>query len=53
LLLHCSKLGFTGLLVVTIYALATDPQAHADTSKGFALSLGDGIAPRRPALLAP
>lgn len=45
--------GFTGLLVVTIYALVTDPQAHADTSKGFALPLGDGLFAKTPGYAGP
>eukprot|EP00775_Hariotina_reticulata_P010197 gene10197-10358_t len=48
-----ASLGFTGLLVVTIYTLVTDPQAHANTSKGFALPLGEGLHAITPGYSGP
>jgi hypothetical protein len=48
-----AALGFTGLLIVTIYVLATDAPAHALTSQGFALDLGDGLVARTPGYSGP
>ncbi|KAF8071320.1 cho-1 [Scenedesmus sp. PABB004] len=48
-----ASFGFTGLLVVTIYVLATDPQAHASTSMGFALPLGDNLTAVTPGYAGP
>lgn len=45
--------GFTGLLVVTIYALVTDGVPAANVSKGFALPLGDNITAITPAYTGP
>jgi len=55
---HCrlclqACLGFAGLLVVTIYVLATDTPAHALPSTGFALDLGDGLVARSPGYAGP
>lgn len=48
-----AALGFTGLLTVTIYVLATDNPAHAVTSQGFALDLGEGLVARTPGYSGP
>jgi hypothetical protein len=40
-------------MVVTVYALVSDPQAHASPSKGFALPLGDGLHAITPGYSGP
>lgn len=45
--------GFTCLLVVSIYVLATDTPAHALPSMGFALDLGDGMVAKTPGYSGP
>jgi hypothetical protein len=46
-------MGFTGLMVVTIYVLASDQPAHALPSKGFALDLGGGVMAKTPGFTGP
>uniref|UniRef100_A0A383W3V0 Uncharacterized protein n=2 Tax=Scenedesmaceae TaxID=3086 RepID=A0A383W3V0_TETOB len=48
-----AALGFTGLMVVTVYVLATDSPAHALPSKGFALDLGGGLIAKTPGYSGP
>jgi Na+/proline symporter len=46
-------LGFMAFICAAIYAVATDPQAHANVSMGFALDLGGNVTAVTPDFAGP